>query len=154
MSDGVGHRAIRICRYEGGFLMADLLVTQLINEAIKVREQAYAPYSKFKVGAALLGKSGKIYTGCNVENASYGATICAERNAAAKAVSEGERLFTALAVVTDCDPPGAPCGICRQFLSEFGLDLRIILANFKGEIIESNLREYLPVAFTPDSLND
>jgi cytidine deaminase len=154
MSDGVGHRAIRICRYEGGFLMADLLVTQLINEAIKVREQAYAPYSKFKVGAALLGKSGKIYTGCNVENASYGATICAERNAVAKAVSEGERLFTALAVVTDCDPPGAPCGICRQFLSEFGLDLRIILANFKGEIIESNLREYLPVAFTPDSLND
>lgn len=134
--------------------MADLLVTQLINEAIKVREQAYAPYSKFKVGAALLGKSGKIYTGCNVENASYGATICAERNAVAKAVSEGERLFTALAVVTDCDPPGAPCGICRQFLSEFGLDLRIILANFKGEIIESNLREYLPVAFTPDSLND
>lgn len=134
--------------------MPDSLATQLINEAIKVRELAYAPYSNFKVGAALLGKSGKIYTGCNVENASYGATICAERSAVVKAVSEGERSFTALAVVTDCNLPGAPCGICRQFLSEFGLDLRIILANLQGAIIEATLREYLPAAFTPDSLNE
>lgn len=134
--------------------MPDSLATQLINEAIKVRELAYVPYSNFKVGAALLGKSGKIYTGCNVENASYGATICAERSAVVKAVSEGERSFTALAVVTDCNPPGAPCGICRQFLSEFGLDLRIILANLQGAIIEATLREYLPAAFTPDSLNE
>lgn len=134
--------------------MSDSLATQLINEATKIRERAYAPYSNFKVGAALLGKSGKIYTGCNVENASYGATICAERSAVVKAVSEGERVFTALAVVTDCRKPGAPCGICRQFLSEFGLDLRIILANLQGVAIEATLGEYLPAAFTPDSLKD
>lgn len=133
--------------------MPDSVATQLINEAAKVRERAYAPYSNYKVGAALLGKSGKIYTGCNVENASYGAAICAERSAVVKAVSEGERMFTALAVVTDSPKPGAPCGICRQFLSEFGLDLRIILANLQGVTIESTLREYLPAAFTPDNLN-
>lgn len=134
--------------------MPDSLSARLIDEATKARERAYAPYSKFKVGAALLGKSGKIFTGCNVENASYGATICAERSAVVKAVSEGELSFTALAVVTDSRKPGAPCGICRQFLSEFGLDLRIILANLEGEIVESNLRDYLPAAFTPESLKD
>jgi cytidine deaminase len=140
--------------FERVMVMPDTIATQLIDAAKKVREQAYAPYSNFKVGAALLGKSGKIYTGCNVENASYGATICAERSAAVKAVSEGERAFTALAVVTDSTKPGAPCGICRQFLSEFGLDLRIILANLQGQTIESTLRDYLPAAFTPDSLKD
>ena len=134
--------------------MPDSLAAQLINEARKVRERAYAPYSNFKVGAALLGKSGAVYTGCNVENASYGAAICAERSAVVKAISEGERSFTALAVVTDSRKPGAPCGICRQFLSEFGLDLWIILANLDGVIVESNLRDYLPAAFTPESLKD
>lgn len=134
--------------------MDNPLLTQLISEATKVREQAYAPYSQYKVGAAVLGKSGKIYTGCNVENASYGAAICAERSAVVKAVSEGERSFAALAVVTDGEQPGAPCGICRQFLSEFGLDLPIILANLRGKIIESNLRQYFPAPFTPDSLNE
>ena len=132
--------------------MDESMVTRLINEAIKVREQAYAPYSHFKVGAALLGKSGKIYLGCNVENASYGATICAERTAAVKAVSEGERSFEALAVVTDSQRPGSPCGICRQFLAEFGLDLKLFLGNLDGEVIEATLADYFPAPFIPESL--
>lgn len=132
--------------------MHDPLITQLINAAIQVRERAYAPYSKYKVGAALLGKSGKIYTGCNVENASYGATICAERSAVVQAVAAGEQSFTTLVVVIDSQKPGSPCGICRQFLSEFGVDLKLILANLHEEIIETTLREYYPAPFTTDSL--
>ncbi|HEX7713078.1 MAG TPA: cytidine deaminase [Bacillota bacterium] len=120
---------------------------RLIAAATEVRERAYTPYSHYKVGAALLGKSGRIYTGCNVENVSYGATICAERSAVVKAVSEGETTFTALAVIADGDLPASPCGICRQFLSEFGGDLRLILANLRGERKEITLRELLPQAF-------
>ena len=134
-------------------MMRDPLITQLINAAIQVRERAYAPYSKYKVGAALLGKSGKIYTGCNVENASYGATICAERSAVVQAVSEGEHSFITLVVVTDSQKPGSPCGICRQFLSEFGVDLKLILVNLHEEIIETTLRDYFPAPFTPASLH-
>jgi cytidine deaminase len=119
----------------------------LIRAAIKARENAYVPYSGYKVGAALLGKSGKIYTGCNVENASYGASICAERTAAVKAISEGEREFTAMAVVADGPFPGSPCGICRQFLYEFNPELSLILADLRGDIIESTLGCYLPDAF-------
>ncbi len=125
---------------------------QLIAAAAAARERAYVPYSHYKVGAALLGKSGTIYTGCNVENASYPATICAERVAATKAVSEGERDFVALAVVVDGSAPGSPCGICRQFLAEFNLDLQLYLANLGGAVIESTLREYLPQAFGPSYL--
>lgn len=132
--------------------MEETLKAKLIEEAMKVREKAYVPYSKYKVGAALLGGSGRIYTGCNVENASYGATICAERTAAVKAVSEGETFFKALAVVADSDIPSSPCGICRQFLAEFGTDLALILVNLKGDRIESTLAEYLPAAFTPKYL--
>lgn len=130
------------------------MVEILIQAATEAREKAYAPYSCYKVGAALLGRSGKIYTGCNVENASYGATICAERAACVKAVSEGEKAFHMLAVVVDGDRPGSPCGICRQFLAEFGLDLRLILANVDGKRIECSLQDYLPGAFTPDNLNE
>jgi len=120
---------------------------KLIEAAVKVMEYAYAPYSGYKVGAALLGKSGRIYTGCNVENASYGATICAERTAAVKAVSEGETEFEMLAVAVDGDRPGSPCGICRQFLAEFGTDLRLILVNLRGDLIRARLDEYLPRVF-------
>lgn len=125
---------------------------ELIQKALQAREAAYAPYSRYKVGAALLGKSGRIYTGCNIENASYGATICAERVAAVKAVSEGELQFEALAVAVDGDEPGSPCGICRQFLAEFGTGLRLILVNLKGARVDSTLEEYLPEAFTPRKL--
>jgi cytidine deaminase len=126
---------------------------ELIEAAMEARKRAYAPYSKYQVGAALLGGSGKIYTGCNVENASYGATICAERTAAVKAVSEGETAFVALAVAVGGDQPAAPCGICRQFLAEFGMDLKIILINEAGKTIETNLAQCLPGAFTPNYLS-
>lgn len=125
----------------------------LVRAAKAARENAYAPYSRYKVGAALLGKSGKVYTGCNVENASYGATICAERAAVVKAVSEGETAFEALAVVTQSDPPGSPCGICRQFLAEFGTDLKLILANLDGQQLETDLKDYFPRAFTGQQLS-
>ena len=127
--------------------------TELVRKALQARESAYAPYSHYKVGAALLGKSGRIYTGCNVENASYGATICAERVAAVKAVSEGELEFEALAVAVDGDEPGSPCGICRQFLAEFGTGLRLVLVNLKGARVDTTLEEYLPEAFTPRRLS-
>ncbi len=99
---------------------------RLIELAREVRRQAYAPYSNFRVGAALLGASGQVYTGCNVENISYGLTVCAERVALFKAVSEGEREFRAIAVVTD--NAASPCGACRQVLSEFGRDMEVIIA--------------------------
>ncbi len=127
---------------------------ELVDLAREARQHAYAPYSKYQVGAALLAKSGKIYTGCNVENASYGATICAERTAMVKAVAAGEREFTAIAIVTDGSKLAAPCGICRQFLAEFGLELQIILANLKGEIKQSSLADYLPAAFNQTFLQE
>lgn len=127
--------------------MEKSLRERLITAAAEVRERAYAPYSHYKVGAALLGKSGKIYTGCNVENVSFGATICAERSAVVKAVSDGETSFEALAVIADGDHPASPCGICRQFLAEFGGDLLLILSNLHGDRIETTLREWLPSAF-------
>lgn len=99
---------------------------RLIELAREVRRHAYAPYSNFRVGAALLGASGQVYTGCNVENISYGLTVCAERVALFKAVSEGEREFRAIAVVTD--NAASPCGACRQVLSEFGRDMEVIIA--------------------------
>ncbi len=120
--------------------------SELIIEAAQVREYAYAPYSKYKVGAALLGVSGRVYTGCNVENGVYPLGICAERAAVAKAVSEGERQFEAIAVVTE--DGGTPCGACRQVLSEFGLDIRVIVASTAGNIRIFTVRELLPEAFT------
>jgi len=125
---------------------------ELINEAILAKEESYSPYSKFRVGAALLGASGKIYRGCNVENASFGATICAERTAMVKAVSEGERKFRAIAVVSDSPDYTPPCGICRQFLSEFGIDMKVILPG-KEKIKIMELSELLPEAFLPGDLD-
>lgn len=120
---------------------------ELIELARRVRERAYAPYSKFKVGAALLADDGRIFTGCNVENASYGLTICAERAAIFKAVSEGARRFVSIAVVADTDDPVSPCGACRQVLWEFAGDLRVVKANLKGKKDTHLMSELLPHAF-------
>ncbi len=127
---------------------------ELIDMAKEARKNAYAPYSKFKVGAALLTKSGKVFTGCNVENSSFGASMCAERVAVFKAVSEGEREFKAIAVVTDTDDPAMPCGMCRQVLSEFSMDIKVYAANLDGKVKTTTLRELLPYAFTKEDLND
>jgi cytidine deaminase len=122
----------------------------LIVRAMEARERAHAPYSHFAVGAALLAKSGRIYTGCNVENASYGLSVCAERVAVFKAVSEGECEFEAIAVVTEKGV--TPCGACRQVLMEFGEDMQVIVADEAGGSRIFALRELLPEAFTPEHL--
>ncbi len=122
----------------------------LIAKAMEAREKAHAPYSQFAVGAALLAKSGRVYTGCNVENASYGLSICAERTAVFKAVSEGERDFEAIAVVTEKGV--TPCGACRQVLLEFGDDIQVIVANGAGEYRIFGLQELLPEAFNSKDL--
>ena len=125
---------------------------KLIEQAETAREKAVAPYSKFKVGAALATKSGTIYTGCNIENASYGLTMCAERVAVFKAVSEGERDFAGIAVVADTDELTPPCGPCRQIIHEFCGDIPVILANLKGETETVPMNELLPRAFDVKSL--
>jgi cytidine deaminase len=125
----------------------------LVDLARKARERAYAPYSGFPVGAALLGRSGRVYTGCNVENAAYPLCTCAERAAIAKAVSEGEQAFEAIAVVTATG--ATPCGSCRQILREFcgaAGDLRVIVADVAGNVRTFTIAELLPVGFTPDQL--
>jgi cytidine deaminase len=124
----------------------------LLAAATAVRERAYAPYSRFQVGAALLGEDGETYVGCNVENASYGLTICAERNALWGAVARGQRRFRALAIATAASPPAMPCGACRQVLREFGLDLPIVAANLVGERLQTSLAELLPRSFGPEDL--
>ena len=120
---------------------------ELLEAALAARERAYAPYSKFLVGAAVRAESGKIYTGCNIENASYGLTVCAERNALFSAVGAGERNFTALCVVGDTEEPISPCGACRQVMAEFKVPC-IILANLKGDVKEYTLEDLLPYGFT------
>lgn len=119
---------------------------ELIDLAKEVSQKAYAPYSHFKVGAALLTKSGKVFTGCNVENASYGLTICAERNAVFKAISEGEKEFEKIVIYNDSDRLFSPCGACRQVLAEFSPNLEIII-NSNNKIIRSNIEELLPLSF-------
>src|SRR5207248_9560405 len=113
----------------------------LISAANQARENAHAPYSNFRVGAALRSTSGRIFGGCNVENATYGLTVCAERVAILKAISEGERGFDAMAVVTDSDSLTSPCGACRQLIWEFCGDIPIILANLKGKSEISSMKE-------------
>jgi cytidine deaminase len=123
----------------------------LIDRAIEARRQAYAPYSRYPVGAALRTKSGKVFTGVNVENAAYPTTMCAERSAVFAAVSAGEREFEAIAVVTSNG--GSPCGSCRQVLAEFGLDTIVLIANTQGELLEeTTVFDLLPGAFTPGNL--
>lgn len=131
----------------------------LAMAAFEARESAYAPYSHFKVGAALLTAEGKIYKGCNIENAAYSVVICAERTALFKAVSEGERNFAALAVVGSLEGevntlPSAPCGVCRQALAEFcPPDMPVIMAKTPDDRIVMSLEELLPLSFGPKNLN-
>ncbi len=128
-----------------------MTIDELISKAKESMENSYSPYSHFKVGAVLLTKSGKLYTGTNVENASYGLTICAERVAMTKAVSEGDKDFDTLVVIADTDTPVSPCGACRQFMAEFG-NFKVILVNTKGEIKETTVEELLPYMFKKDDL--
>lgn len=120
---------------------------RLIGQAKEARKLAYAPYSRYKVGAALEAGDGRIFTGCNVENASYGLTNCAERTAIFKAISEGARRFLRIAIVTSSDKPAEPCGACRQVLAEFAPDIEVIVANGKGVTKRYRLPELLPQAF-------
>ncbi|MFQ5611472.1 MAG: cytidine deaminase [Anaerolineae bacterium] len=123
---------------------------RLIQEATAAREASYSPYSKYKVGAAVLTKSGRVYRGCNIENAAYTPSVCAERTAIFKAISEGERDFLALAVVTENG--GAPCGVCRQVMREFAPQLTIINADLDGQVEVYSLPEVLPHSFGPEDL--
>lgn len=134
-------------------------IRNLIEKAIEAREYSYSPYSHYKVGAALLTKSGKIYTGCNIENAAFSPTVCAERTAIFKAVSEGEREFEAIAIVGG--PNGelketgdftGPCGVCRQVLMEFGPDIKIISANSVDEYFINTVADLTPKGFGPANL--
>jgi cytidine deaminase len=131
--------------------LKDELRQKLVEAAVQARQWAYAPYSHYAVGAALLTDSGKIYEGVNIENAAYPTTICAERVAVFKAVSEGERHFTAIAVVTS--NAGTPCGSCRQVLAEFGVDTLVLIADADGSIVqETTVGDLLPGAFLPSDL--
>ena len=121
--------------------------TALVEAARAARLHAHAPFSRFQVGAALLTKEGRVFTGCNVENATYGLTVCAERVAVWKAVSEGYRAFTRVAVVADTAEPTPPCGACRQILWEFGGDLEVILANLTSGKAVYHMRDLLPHPF-------
>ena len=123
---------------------------ELCAAAVKAMAQAYAPYSGYCVGAALLTKAGKVYTGCNIENASYTPTVCAERTAVFKAVSEGERAFTAIAIASSGSAPW-PCGACRQVLNEFAPGIRVLIT-WDDHVEEKKLSELLPEGFGPKSM--
>lgn len=122
-------------------------IDRLLKLALEARKNACADYSKFKVGAALEAVSGKIYTGCNIENASYGLTVCAERVALWKALSEGEREFVRIVVASESDRPAPPCGPCRQLLWEYGRNLEVVLANTTGVRVSRRLADLLPEPF-------
>ena len=126
-------------------------IQKLIDRAIVARDKTYSPYSHFGVGAALLCEDGTIYEGCNIENASYGLTNCAERTAIFKAVSEGQTKFKALAVVADTEGPCAPCGACRQVMAEFKIPI-IIMGNLMGNIKIVSMKELLPFSFSESEL--
>ena len=123
----------------------------LVEAARQVQQRAYAPYSKFRVGAALEGRNGEVFTGCNVENASYGLTICAERSAVVQAVAGGVRSFRRVAIVSDAEPPVPPCGACRQMLVEFGRDLAVESVG-PASRRSWRLEELLPDAFVKEDL--
>ena len=132
-------------------MLTDELTQVLIQSALQARQRAYAPYSHYPVGAALLTASGQIFDGCNIENAAYPMTMCAERVAIYKAVSQGEKNFTAIVVATQNG--GTPCGACRQVLAEFGLDTLVLMVDDRGTLLQqSSLRDLLPGAFQPSDL--
>lgn len=133
--------------------MTEMMIQKLYKEALKARENAYVPYSNFKVGAALLTQDDEVFTGCNVENASYGLSICAERNAIFSANNSGKRKFKALFVIADTPDPVSPCGACRQVMNEFG-DYEVYLANLNGEIKKTSTKELLPYGFSKDDMDD
>ena len=128
--------------------------TELVRQAFLAQQQAYAPYSEFLVGAALLTEDGKIYQGCNIENAAYSPGNCAERTAVFKAVSEGKKDFLAIAVVGDREEPLTPCGVCRQVLTEFvdGSTFEVIMEDGAGGIKVMKLEELFPASFSPKDL--
>ena len=129
--------------------------TMLISEAKKAMEKAYVPYSKFQVGAALLTDVGKVYHGCNIENAAYSMCNCAERTAIFSAFAHGDRYFKALAVIADTDRPVSPCGACRQVISELcPRDMTVTLTNLKGDTLEITVEDLLPGAFSAEDLNE
>lgn len=125
----------------------DAILNELLRKAFEARKNAYAPYSRFPVGAAILTKNGTIHTGCNIENSSFGLTICAERVALNKAVSEGERHFNAIAVIAGSKEPVSPCGACRQALFEFQPELVVVMSNLQFEKKIIKLSDLLPEAF-------
>ncbi|MDD6189570.1 MAG: cytidine deaminase [Clostridiales bacterium] len=131
--------------------MRDMTDRELINIAVEASGKAYAPYSNFTVGAALECEDGSVYTGCNIENASYGCTNCAERTAVFKAVSEGNRRFRRIAVYADSDNYCMPCGVCRQVLNEFSPELEVLSVRGDGRYVSYSLKELLPRSF---SMND
>lgn len=131
--------------------MIEQELQKLIQAAIEMRKQSYSPYSNFAVGAAVLSNDGYIYGGCNIENASYGLTNCAERTAIFNAVSDGKRNISAIAIVADTDRPCSPCGACRQVIGEFKIPC-IIMANLKGEYKMVTLEELLPFSFSNTDL--
>lgn len=134
-------------------MITELMRNRLIQAAIQARQRAYAPYSKYQVGAALLTAKGNFFLGANVENAAYPTSMCAERVAVFKAVSEGESDFTAIAVVTT--NAGAPCGSCRQVLAEFGMETIVFIADTEGKLRqETRLADLLPGAFGPADLRE
>ncbi|KAF9363864.1 hypothetical protein BGX34_003147 [Mortierella sp. NVP85] len=135
-----------------GSVLTEDQIKDLITQSLEARNFSYSPYSNFRVGAALRTVDGKIYQGCNVENASYGGAICAERTAFVKAVSEGHRRFVALAVSCDLNHYITPCGICRQFMNEFGKNLEIFFVNDDGTYKQAVLADLLPYAFGPEDL--
>ena len=125
---------------------------QLAKRAQAARQHSFSPYSRFRVGAALLSKSGKVYTGCNVEISSFGLTMCAERTAMFKAISEGERHFTAIAVATDEDRFISPCGACRQVIIDLAGNIECILSDNSGAVKVIKMSDLLPYPFTPEDL--
>ena len=131
----------------------DMNKEQLMEQSKQARDNAYVPYSKFPVGAALLTKDGEVIHGCNIENASYGLTNCAERTAIFKAVSEGKKQFAAIAIIADTEGPCSPCGACRQVIAEFcAPSMPVYLTNLKGDVTETTVEQLLPGAFTPEDL--
>ena len=129
-----------------------MTLEELKNTALAMRERSYSPYSRFRVGAALECSDGTVFTGCNIENAAYGPTLCAERTAVAKAVSEGRQDFVRIVVAGDSKAPCVPCGVCRQVLREFAPDMEIICLGADGEALTMSLKDLLPHSFGPEFL--